>query len=390
MDFNLKTFCAAPWFQIRNEQFSEYRPCAVLDITKTQFTGCTQLSWPGNSPDEYLNSEYSVYLRKELTHGNQLPECHNCWQQERLGQQSSREVINNIVTVNKKLDQSWVKLYLKQKKDYTHDHLIAADVKLTNTCNFACAMCNPTDSSQIYSSWTKTSHTVIKLLLDQQPGLLDRVKKNYKDKNNHELLKLLLTKSPKFLKLLGGEPLLDRGSINILQELDPALQKNIELLFITNGSVDLCETAELLKGYQGVNFVISLEATNAVQDYIRKGSNWGQIEKNIDQWLTRFPPRSLNIHATVQALNILHIKPLQTWAASRGIKIDLGILEQPDFLSLAAVPENIRQQVSKDLQNLLDASPYDPAMAAQLKNYIEWYDPDRNWTSTLPEWINVL
>ena len=390
MEFNPKTFCAAPWFQIRNEQFSEYRPCAVINIDQTQFKGCTNYSWPASSPEEYLNSNYSAYLRKNLTEGVALPECRYCWQQESLDQQSPRLVANGIVTVDRQLEQSWVKSYLKHKTDYTHDHLITADVKLTNTCNFACAMCNPKDSSQIYASWSKSDHPVIKILLDQQPDLLEQVKRNYKDKNNHELLRLLLTKSPKFLKLLGGEPLLDRDSIKILQSVELEKQKKIELLFITNGSVDLCASADALKGYKGINFVISLESIGAVQDYVRKGSNWQQIEQNIDRWVNSRSANNLNIHITVQALNILHIEPLMDWAKIRGIKVDMGILEQPNFLSLAAVPDKIRKQVPDKFQNLLAASPHDPSLTLQLRDYVDWYDPNGTWQTVLPEWLNVL
>ena len=87
---------------------------------------------------------------------------------------------------------------------------------------------------------------------------------------------------------------------------------------------------------------------------------------------------------------VLHIEPLMDWAKIRGIKVDMGILEQPNFLSLAAVPDKIRKQVPDKFQNLLAASPHDPDLTLQLRDYVDWYDPNGTWQTVLPEWLNVL
>jgi organic radical activating enzyme len=392
MDFNPKTFCAAPWFQIRNEQFGEYKVCAVIDSSKSKFTGITTHCWPMHGPEEFLQSDYSQYLREQLTSGNALPECHRCWSQECAGSKSQRQKINDTLT-NNNLSQSWIMPYVKNKQNYQQDLIMLADVKLTNTCNFSCAMCYPGDSSQIYTAWLRDrDHPVIQNLLSNQPNLLQLVRENYKDQNNYRLLKLLLSKRPRRIKILGGEPLLDRTAITILQNIPAEDKKKITLSFVTNGSVDLVVTDQLLTGYRDINYVVSIDGIGARQDYIRRGSNWNNVANNIEKWIETNPGKRLDFHTTVQAMNVAGISELENWAADRSIVVGFGVLDQPDFLSFSAIPPKLKSSLNtnQEISNLLDAATFDPALLPKLKDFLAWYDPDQTWQQVLPEWISVL
>ena len=70
-----KTFCAAPWFQARIDWDGKYRPCAEFNESNSEFVGTTQYSINDTTVDQWLSSEYSQYLRKELSQGKQLSEC---------------------------------------------------------------------------------------------------------------------------------------------------------------------------------------------------------------------------------------------------------------------------------------------------------------------------
>ena len=394
MDLNPNTFCAAPWFQIRNEQFGEYKVCAIIDSQKSNFSNKTQYRWPEHSPEEFLQSEYNQYLREQLTQGNALPECHRCWNQECAGSKSLRQKINDTLS-NNKLEQSWIVPYIRKKNNYQHDLVVSADVKLTNTCNFSCAMCYPGDSSQIYSAWSRDrDHPVIQDLLKNQPTLLQLVRENYKDRNNHQLLELLLSKRPQRIKLLGGEPLLDQAALRILQNVSDEDKKCITLSFVTNGSVDLVNADRMLAGYRDINYVISVDGIGSVQDYIRKGSNWKSIEENIDRWIDSNPGKKLDLHTTVQALNVSHLNDLYSWASTRPISIGLGLLHSPNYMSLSVIPDDIKIQLIEnarpDVANLLADATFDPSLLSQLTNFLNWYDPDQTWRCIFPEWVNVL
>jgi len=404
MEYNSKTFCAAPWFQIRKENNNNYRPCCQLDIGQTQFDQNVDYIWPETSPDEFLNSQYVQYLRYNLNQGVQLPECRRCWRQESLSQQSLRQIINNTVTGNREqnLDKTWIHSYFKQKNNFEFDYLISADIKVSNLCNFSCAMCNPEDSSQIYSIWKKNqSHKIVRTFLNTQPEYLDDVKKRFSE-SDYKYLDAILDLCPKHVKLLGGEPLIDKGLLERLVKLDPLKQSKISLLFMTNGSVDLTEFAKLLPGYKQINYVVSLDGVGAVQDYIRRGSDWDQIEKNIFKWNANHRP--VDIAFTLQCFNAMHFPELYKWCQDHGMKFTMGMVDSPEYLSIRSIPPKLRNKIfakyqsvrrwtDLEIQNytqLINSQPYDPALKSTLNQFVDWYDPSSRWKNIFSEWLNEL
>jgi molybdenum cofactor biosynthesis enzyme MoaA len=394
MDYNTKTFCSAAWFGLRNEQFGDFQVCSSIDHAASEFSGVRNYSWPEHSVQQFVNSEYAQYVRSNLTAGHALSECHRCWHNESLGLASARTISNNTVTNNRghELDRTWVHAYITKKQDHAHDHLIAADVKLTNTCNFACAMCNPADSSKVYAAWSSSQqHPVIQLHLDRNPDYLDQVRTHFVDKNNHSLLAELLATGPRHIKLLGGEPLLDQQAMSMLTQYPGA--DTTRLSFVTNGSVDLLKTSAALGRYQNVHYTVSLEGVGAVQDYLRRGSNWQQISNNIDQFLEHHAA-NINIHVTLQALNLLHLPLLLDWCHSRQLPITFGQVTDPAYLSLAAMPDQLRNQHSLDpyhnqLQGLISHvanTQHVPHLTQQLQQFFDWYDPTQAWRGIMPEW----
>ena len=77
------TFCSAPWFQARIDWDGAYRPCCELSESASEFAGRTRYSLADTTVNEWMSGDYSQYLRKELSLGNQLPECSKCWQKEK-------------------------------------------------------------------------------------------------------------------------------------------------------------------------------------------------------------------------------------------------------------------------------------------------------------------
>ena len=398
MNYNPDTFCAAAWFGMRNEQFGEFRVCSKIDTSASQYVGDRDPAWPAHTVDQFVNSEYPQYLRQNLTAGQQLSECHRCWKAEHMGQASARSVSNHTVTGNHghELSKTWVHAYMSRKQDYLQDHMILADVKLTNTCNFACAMCNPADSSRVYAAWARNpSHAVVQMHLEKTPHYLDQVKEHFVDKNNHQLLAQLLLKQPRHIKLLGGEPLLDQTVLTMLSQHSAAEQT--KLSFVTNGSVELIKTSARLSRYRSVHYTVSLDGVGAVQDYIRRGSNWQQISANIQQFAQQWPNR-INVHATVQALNLAHFSSLVAWCQHINIPLTFDLVQNPAYLSVAAIPPELRNldqlipwgQLTAGLVEHVTNTPHQPQLLAQLRQFINWYDQAQQWTKVVPEWQGWL
>jgi molybdenum cofactor biosynthesis enzyme MoaA len=398
MKINDSTFCAAPWFQLRNSSLGNYRACCSITQEKSNFAGQIDYKWPTHSTVEWMNSDYMHYLRQELTNGNRLPECDSCWQHEDHQIISQRQILNNTITYNQgdQLNQTWIKSYFNNKTDYAHDLLLIADIKLTNLCNFACAMCVPKDSTQIYSQWRKNKkHPWVIQQLQKNPEYLEQVKQVYINKHNHQLLQYAIQKQVRHIKILGGEPLLDQVAMNMLSTIDLPQKARTSLIIITNGSVDLDATCQQLGDFQTIQFIISLEGIGDVQDYIRKGSSWTQIEKNIDNFLTKYSnsKNNLRIHHTVQALSLYHLHKLVSWCDLRNIQLSTEILINPEYMSVSVMPEQMRLEC---FQNLIDTRPalvesiqkidHRADLKSQLQDFLTWYDPSNTWQNIFPEW----
>jgi molybdenum cofactor biosynthesis enzyme MoaA len=406
MDIDKSTFCAASWFQLRTDSTGNFSACCEIDHTNTEFTGTVDFKYPNSSAAAWLNSDYMQYVRQQLSHGNRIKECNNCWQKEKHGEISLRQTSNDTVTKNQGhlIDQSWVKLYLKHKTDYKNDLLMSADISLTNVCNFACSMCNPANSSKIYSHWQQTKDSVWVIHnLSQNPAYLNQVRNAFVNKTNYQLLKFVIDQHTPNIKVLGGEPLLDMKMLKMLASIPDQQKQKTALTIVTNASVSLLDTLEQLGNFGHVHFCVSLEGVGAVQDWVRKGSNWESIKINLEQFCQQMPKSSsVSSQCTVQALTLLHLDPLISWTAQHNIPLRFILLTTPECMSVAAIPENIRSECytrltkvnqissSGNLINMIKDTAVDTSNHSTLKNFLEWYDPDQNWKNIFPEWCEYL
>jgi molybdenum cofactor biosynthesis enzyme MoaA len=399
MNFNSNTFCAAPWFQIRKESNNVYKPCCELDSKCSEFKEKNDYIWPLDSPTDYLDSKYVKYLRQNLNQGVKLPECRRCWAKESISTTSLRQTINDTVTNNQgsQLTQTWIASYFQQKNNFDFDFLVSADVKVSNLCNFSCAMCNPNDSSQIYTIWRKNqSHPIVKQTLNINPTYLEDIKKRLVA-SDYDYLDMILSTSPKHVKILGGEPLIDKILLQRLTELPQSKKSKISLLFVTNGSVNLTEFSKNLIDYKQVNYVVSLDGIGSVLEYIRRGSNWDQIQENILEWNSHNRPVDINF--TLQCFNAWHVPEFYRWCKTQNLKFSIGTVETPEYLSLKAIPDKLRKKIYKKYSasdmlkqdinaftRLIQHTVYDEQIIKGTKEFLKWYDSENHWKNILPEW----
>jgi len=416
MKIDKNTFCAAAWFQVRSHHSdNNYRICCKINPEESEFSGERFLKWPESTPKDFLNSEYTQYVRKKLNDGERIPECNLCWGKEDSGGKSLRQTSNDTVTNNQghDLDNTWVKNYFKNKKDFISDILISADIKTSNLCNFSCIMCNPMDSSKLYTKWQKNKDNpaIQTLLKNQKSDYLANVKRVYMDKNiRYSLLESFLNLKPKHVKILGGEPLMDEKSLGILDNFEE--KSKIKLLFVTNGSKNLARVSQRFKNYKDVNYTISLDGINSIQDYIREGSNWNHIEKNILEYKQKYPNNKLSVTCMVQALNVYHLPTLIIWCKLNAIALNVSLLSEPHHMSVAAIPPDLKTKIINnissvnlhiekvtdyentyelvDIKKVLSETEFNEQALEDLKEYIRWYDPHQKWRNVIPEWKPYL
>lgn len=402
MKIDKKTFCIAPWFEIKSSSMGKFSVCCQIRHENSEFKGKKEYEWPKNTPSEFFNSEYVKYLREQLNSGNKLPECSKCWESEKLtaNRSSLRKSLNNTY-INESYPD-WLSLFFKNKKDFSSHITLYADVALSNVCNFACITCNPAESSKIYTKWKKDqNHKIVKKLIDSEKDYFKRIDILNKSGEKPNLLRHILEINPKSLKLVGGEPLVNKKELKYLSELDEKVKKDITINFVTNGSKSLVQNDILLNGFKNIFYTISLEGTGKIQDYIREGSDWEIIKTNIEEYRKINPTKHLSVLCVLQALNSYHIGDLNEWCKKLDIGLDFIILDTPDFMSVESIPPSLREKIinqnnkrnekiNLDFFQLFNEMPFSKKKQKELKDFLDWNDPSQKWKKLFPEWVSIF
>lgn len=391
---NTKTFCVAPWFQIRNENDLHKKVCCSIDKSTKSELGVF----------EHLNSEANLKLKKDLHNGIQNKNCQKCWKAEQNNVRSLRQTLNASLLNNQNtIEGSWLTSYFKRKENWLSDRLLMADVHIGNTCNHACIMCIPADSSLIYNHWQKSQdNEFVKEVLDKDPKHLERIKMNgFKNKKYEEYFTHVIENNPnlRVLKIIGGEPLLDKNLLRKLQELDDEHKQRLSIWIVTNGSVNLNETVQKLGNFKGIFFAVSVEGVGQVHEYARYGSNWQQLESNILNF-KQSNTRAVTIHHTIQASTLLGLEDLSHWCNSNNVPISLGFVKHPDYLSVSAIPNHVREAViekakankilvkentlsdeptlsAENMLHTLTSTEFNPHLYRRFLRFVDWYEENK-------------
>lgn len=394
----MNNFCVALFNAIRKDNDMTIRPCCVFKPKEISY----------DIPD-YMNSDYMSGVRDRMINNEQVPECRVCWDKEQHGIQSLRHIYNQQFLNDKIIPDRLVKKASAGK-------IIHADINIGNTCNFACAMCHPGNSSLIYNKFQKNpNNEFVKEYTETFSRYM--TSGNNAKLRSHSLLVLedvLKNDSIRSIKLLGGEPLLEEKFLQQLIDIPAEKKKKMVLFLVTNGSVDLVETLTKLGEFKNIFLTVSLEGTGKIQEYVRKHSNWQQIESNICKFLEFNNPRwVLGVHHTMQALSLHGLSDLVTWCDNLKIRMTFQALTAPAYLGLnilnydyrSKITSNLNVDTSTNFSNIdTDASligdihryslsiEYTPDLVPKFLKYIEFYEADHNLklSSIAPDLLNSL
>lgn len=224
------------------------------------------------------------------------------------------------------------------------------EINPSNKCNLKCRMC----SGLISSSWIKDETQLQKISPSWMPGretgeyqkLEFDVIKNVLDKKEHFV-------NLQFLKLTGGEPLMEEQNYQIMEQfIEWDIAKNVILDINTNGTIYNDRLSNIAKHFKMVKLHISIEGTGELYQYIRGGDNFtiGQLEENISMF-NDLPNTMIIYTVTVQAYNIFDIANIWKWYLSvRKTNNEIyfkNVVVNPRYLSFHALPSTVKQQAKQ-------------------------------------------
>jgi hypothetical protein len=170
----------------------------------------------------------------------------------------------------------------------------------------------------------------------------------------------------------GGEPLLMEEHYRILDELVRRGRFDVRLIYNTNFThTDLKGNSvfEYWKQFDSVAVGASLDASGARGEYIRKGTNWAQVEQNRRDMLAICPGVDFYISPTLSIMNALHLPDFHRDWVEKGLlraqDLNVNILQDPLYYRIDIAPLALKEQIKHKFQQHLEwLRPQDPLSRA--------------------------
>ena len=243
-------------------------------------------------PSALHNTQQKISERAEMIVGEKPSGCNYCWNIEAMGEDyiSDRKERNASIYTDDRFGAIKADPLAPVNPQYI-------EISFGNECNFKCGYCHPKHSSAYY-----------KEIKDFGP--YDMVKNHRNDINWFEIYEEEtnpyveawwkwwpeVSKTLTILRITGGEPLLQKSTWRLLDELDNNPKPNLELNINSNFGVKpilidrLVEkvNALLAKGaIKDFKIFTSMDTWGPQAEYIRTGLDLTVWERNLDTYLTK-------------------------------------------------------------------------------------------------------
>ena len=326
--------CILPWIHMQIDSDGSTRPC------------CN--SAKGSSPmgnvltDNIVsiwNNENYKLLRRQMISMEEPAACKPCYDSERLGLYSKRLREND----------DWKKynhLTTSEEAPFKIRHL---DVRFDNVCNFKCRYCSPWLSHSWYNDYIKMN---IPVRTEQAINI-----------NGNDLYKIIhnnVVDDLEHVFFCGGEPLIMDQHLELLKELDRRKKYDTRLLYITNLSrlsYKGTNYIDIWNKFNDVNIHCSIDAVGPNLEYIRHGSKWTTIEKNLKILFDNKEKLKPKIGITVSIYNASDIVDTVEFLVSTGYinydDISLQVIDKPKIYSPQILPNELKKKITKDVNDFL-------------------------------------
>lgn len=282
------------------------------------------------SIQDILLGQKNLQSQQSIVDGQPVSRCQPCYQLERG--KTGHDIISDRIFYIKELKQIPPSTYVPG-----HHDLQAIDVRWTNLCNFACVYCGPEFSSR----WAAETNTVVAGPSTQQQQQF----KDYILSQAHGL---------KHVYLAGGEPLLMRENLELLDRLDPETSIRVN----TNLSKTDTQVFERICQFKNVQWTVSVESMNAEFEYIRYGGRWTEFLENLKR-IQKLDHR-ITFNMIWFLLNPVSIFDCVDYLKQLGFHNNsfvIGALLGPEYLNIRHLPENMLQLLEIKLQQRIDQNP---------------------------------
>jgi MoaA/NifB/PqqE/SkfB family radical SAM enzyme len=314
-------FCPMPWsgmmYNFNGEVKNCIRSAGPLGNIKDQPIG--QILVDNNQPRQ-----------QQIVDQLPVETCHTCYDLER-GKKGFDHISDRVFYI-RELKNTPTDTYQVGRFD-----LRTVDVRWTNLCNFACVYCGP-DFSSKWSDELKIRHAV-----PDQQQLADF--KNYIYSHAGQL---------KHVYLAGGEPLLMKENLTLLEKLNPSTNIRIN----TNLSKVDTQVFEAVCKFPNVHWTVSVETLAEEFEYIRYGGRWTDFLDNLA--IIKQLGHKISFNMLHFLLNYNSIFDCVDFLQDQGFHNNsfvIGALLTPKYLNIRHLPETVLNSVKSKLQHRINQKP---------------------------------
>ena len=338
-----KTFCIYPWIHLHAYPTGEAYPCCHAEM-KYPVGNCRS-----DTLSEIWQDQPMQKLRADMLSETPNVACGRCYEQEQSGFFSGRKSANKHHGHHiKKLEQNPFEMTYW-------------DIRFSNLCNLKCRSCGHIFSSQWYQDQAKLAGGDWK---DQNQVL------NYAGRTETDMWEQLLPHIDyvEQIYFAGGEPLLMEEHYRILDELVRRERFDVRLIYNTNFThTNLKDKSvfEYWKRFDSVSVGASLDGAGKYGEYIRKGTQWNQVEQNRIEMLKVCPQVDFYISPTLSIMNAWHLPDFhRDWVTRGFIKpqdLNVNILQDPPYyridIATMKYKQRLRMKYQKHIEWLKDQDP---------------------------------
>lgn len=280
--------------------------------------------------EEILLGTKNVTKQINITNNQPALGCHTCYDLEQG--KKSFDIISDRIFYIKEFKRVPLDTYQSN-----HFDLQTIDVRWTNLCNFACVYC----SEEFSSKWANELDVKISTPTDVQ----------------FEKFRQYIYRHAKNLKhvyLAGGEPLLMKENLELLNELNPDvnLRINTNLSKVDTGVFDaICR-------FKNVHWTVSVETIEEEFEYIRFGGQWQDFLENLN--IIKQLDHKISFNMLWFLLNYQSIFGCVDYLKNIGFHNNsfiIGPLLTPDYLNIRHLPDNVLQSVKETLVKRISEQP---------------------------------
>ena len=340
-------FCIYPWTHLNVSPNGDTMPCCGWHRDVGTVGNTNQ-----NTLREIWNGDVMRQIRLDMLQAAPIPGCSKCYEHERAGFFSMRHSAN-------KHHGKHISRIHQTNPDGSLDQfsMVYWDVRFNNLCNLRCRSCGP----QYSSSWYQDQ---LKIAPDYKEKALF-----YAGKYETDLWEQLIEHIDHVEQIYfaGGEPLMADEHYRILDELERRKKFHVRLIYNTNFTISRLGSRSVFdywRKFDSVAVGASLDAMGARAEYIRKGTEWAEIENNRRQMLKICPQVDFYISATLSVLNVLHLPDFHRSWTEQGLigarDFNINNLTDPSHYRTDILPSAFKQIIEqKYLDHLAWLSPQD-------------------------------